>query len=237
MSEPITLSKLEVRDLGAVAVRGKWIRKPILKPGDRFGHWTVLSFFGSMKQYHTWLCRCDCGTEMVIETRRLRDRRGVPSCGCFAQKALGESDCGKRCGAAEYRIWRNIISRCCNPNVPVYKDYGGRGISICDEWRHSYKAFLRDVGRRPSPLHSIDRFPDNNGNYEPGNVRWAMPKEQARNTRANVVMEHGGRSMVQTDWAREYGISLCTLRYRLKVGWPLDRALMQPVKSSGVRHA
>ena len=82
----------------------------------------------------------------------------------------------------EYRTWAGMKNRCLNPNNPRYKSYGGRGISVCSEWIESFSAFLSHVGLKPSPLHSIDRI-NNDGNYEPGNVRWATAKEQARNTR------------------------------------------------------
>lgn len=82
-----------------------------------------------------------------------------------------------------YSTWRGMIRRCHDPRTSAFDGYGGRGIRVCDRWRHSFETFLSDVGPRPSPKHSIDRFPDNDGNYEPGNVRWATPKEQSNNRR------------------------------------------------------
>jgi hypothetical protein len=83
----------------------------------------------------------------------------------------------------EYQTWANIIKRCTNPKTPNYRYYGGRGIAICSRWRDSFQAFLADMGRRPSPRHSIDRYPNNDGHYEPGNCRWATAKEQRQNQR------------------------------------------------------
>src|SRR5262245_33615736 len=83
------------------------------------------------------------------------------------------------------QIWRGMIRRCENPNDSRYEDYGARGISVCARWRDSFEAFAEDMGPRPSPDHSIDRYPNNNGNYEPGNCRWATQKQQARNMRTN----------------------------------------------------
>lgn len=105
-----------------------------------------------------------------------------------------------------------MIARCSNLDE---KNYGARGITVCDRWRNSFASFLADMGPRPSPKHSIDRYPNNNGNYEPGNCRWATDKEQARNTRRNVVIEFGGISLTTVEWAARLGISRQCLNQRL----------------------
>lgn len=125
----------------------------------------------------------------------------------------------------EYRAWDSLRDRCLNRRSPRYADYGGRGIAVCTRWRDSYENFLADVGRRPSAQHTLDRFPNNDGNYEPGNVRWATKKEQASNRRNNVRLEFDGRSQLLRDWATELRLPYKTLYNRLAAGWPLERAL------------
>ncbi len=132
-------------------------------------------------------CRadCKCGTKGFV-TESYSVRNGLTtSCGC--RQSLGwHRSHGETVGGIwtpEYRAWVNMNTRCHNPNATRYKDWGGRGISVFPPWREDYSAFLAYVGRRPSPDHSIDRFPNPDGNYEPGNVRWTDRFEQARNKR------------------------------------------------------
>lgn len=126
-----------------------------------------------------------------------------------------------------YKIWLSLKQRCTNPRNKGYKNYGGRGINVCRQWLTSFQEFLEDVGERPSPKHSLDRI-DNDGDYEPGNVRWVIRGEQNRNKRGNVLLTWGGKTMLLTDWARGLGIAHATLRSRLTKGWSLERALTTP---------
>jgi hypothetical protein len=131
-------------------------------------------------------------------------------------------------GSAEYRIWTHIKSRCFNAKVPEYKNYGGRGVTMCDRWRESFAAFLADVGPRPSPAHSIDRFPDNDGNYEPGNCRWATVKEQANNMRSNRKVTVGEETRNMSQWADSIGVRREVIFKRLNRGISGDRLLAKP---------
>lgn len=128
-----------------------------------------------------WLCCCDCG-ELTIVANCDLSRQHVRSCGCTRRAPLrpqthGES---KPHPTTEYNIWRNMIQRCTNPKRKDYPRYGGRGVQVCVRWRNSYEAFLKDVGRRPHLELTLDRI-DNDGDYEPGNVRWATHTEQIAN--------------------------------------------------------
>lgn len=115
-------------------------------------------------------------------------------------------------------------SRCHNPKASKYEYYGARGIVVCDEWRNDFEAFLRFMGLRPSPKHSIERDKGDVG-YEPGNCRWATKIEQANNRRNNRMLTFNGRTMSMADWARELGIGRATLKMRLKSGWSVEETL------------
>jgi hypothetical protein len=148
------------------------------------------------------------------------------SCGCYQRENSAETlrkvatKHGKH-NTPEYFRWLSMKLRCYHPSHHAFKDYGGRGITVCDRWKHDFEAFLSDVGERPSPEHSLDRI-DNDGNYEPNNVRWATRQEQANNRRTNVKVTYDGREQTLAQWARELGITPEGVAYRVKHGKPLD---------------
>jgi len=123
-----------------------------------------------------------------------------------------------------------MIRRCYDPKNHKIHLYGARGIVVCARWRESFTAFMEDMGPRPSPQHTVDRYPDQNGNYEPGNCRWATPAEQNRNRRDNVFVEHEGKRVLLVDLAAGLGLSREMVYGRLKLGWSLEDALTVPVR-------
>lgn len=125
----------------------------------------------------------------------------------------------------EYNAWINMIQRCEDKSLRAYHRYGGRGISVCPEWRHSFATFLANMGRRPTSSHSLDRI-DVNGNYEPWNCRWATWKEQQRNRSNNVRVTIGGVSLTLPEWEERTGIAQATIRQRIKAGRREDELLM-----------
>jgi hypothetical protein len=134
---------------------------------------------------------------------------------------------------SEYVSWQQMRARCYNTRHKSYSNYGGRGITVCDMWRNEFFYFLLDMGRRPGPGYSIDRYPDNNGNYEPGNCRWATATEQQNNRRVNRRLELNGVSHTVREWSRLTGIADSTIRMRLeRLKLPVEVALTRPVRES-----
>lgn len=200
--------------------------------GDVFGRWSTLTeYAGSKKVKRGWICRCECGTERPVDVYSLRDGK-TKSCGCLESELKG-ARFRKHGGyeSTEYSTWVHMTQRCYNPRNDYYPIYGGRGISVCAEWRNDFAAFLDYVGPKPTPRHSLDRFPNQNGNYEPGNVRWATPEQQNRNLRSNVWITHNGETKCLQDFSILSGLNSATIRTRLKLGWSIERALTQPARN------
>jgi hypothetical protein len=182
--------------------------------GKQYGRLTVIEFAGFAGKYSVWRCRCACGREKNVRANALRFGHTL-SCGCRHRKINARHPL--------VHTWRSMLQRCLNPNNAAYKNYGGRGISVCDRWVNSFENFLADMGERPSQQMTIDRI-DNDGNYEPGNVRWATQKEQTHNQRRTRHITFNGQTKIMSEWASELGISRERLRQRL-CKMPVNEAL------------
>lgn len=202
--------------------------------GQRFGRLTVVRYADSTKRGKArWLCCCDCGgTASVLTTNLLRG--STQSCGCLQREAASKSNSShglSRC--PEYKIWLSIRQRCSNPRNPNFPAYGGRGVRVCSRW-DDFEAFLADMGPRPSYAHSLDRFPNQTGNYEPENCRWATAKEQGRNKTNNHLVTHNGQTKPLCQWCEELGLDYLRTRMRLGKGWTPERAFSQPPRLTRV---
>lgn len=198
--------------------------------GQQFGRLTVIEKAGKSGGRVLWKCRCSCGKELFVITNNLTAGR-TQSCGCLRDEIL--SNMSKSHGKSKtrmYKIWKSMRVRCYNKNVKEYKNYGARGITVCNEWNNSFDAFYNwSMAHGYTDELTIDRI-DVNGNYEPSNCRWATYKEQARNKTNNVFITYNGEKKVMKDWAKIYGLKLHTLWYRLNVrGWSIEDALTTPV--------
>lgn len=129
----------------------------------------------------------------------------------------------------EYSAWHMMLARCGNANNKSYHSYGGRGIKVCERWK-AFENFFADMGLRPSPRHSLDRYPDQSGNYEPQNCRWATVREQTNNRRSCHMVVYRGKRQSISDAAREAGMPYSTVSLRIFKGWDVEVALTTPVR-------
>lgn len=183
------------------------------RSGQRTGMLLVVSYSHTVKKTPYWLCKCDCGNESFVSSGNLRSGRTV-SCGCYWRRiATKHGDCPSVKKSKEYNTWAGLKARCSNPNNPGWKNYGGRGISFCERWA-SFAAFLEDVGRAPSPKHTLDRIKNHLG-YEPGNVRWATRAVQSRNRRVTRWITYKGETLCLKDWSTRFGVPEGTMRSRV----------------------
>lgn len=178
-----------------------------------------------------FLFRCDCGRESVLPIKRVWSGN-TSSCGCVRSEMVVRKNTkhghGTRDGRGiEYRVWKAMRQRCNDPNAENYYKYGAKGVRVCERW-NDFEKFLEDVGPAPSLKHSVDRFPNRRGDYEPGNVRWATASEQARNRDGTQVVEYEGEKYLLVDLAEKHNTTAAFVRSRLARGWSLKQALTLP---------
>ena len=198
--------------------------------GEKFGKLTAIAPAGYAKNGKTlWLCRCDCGKLATVKTNELRTG-GTKSCGCLVKEVLSVMHrTHGMSGDRIYRIWRLMKNRCTNSRSPDYPHYGGRGITVCDEWRNSFEAF-RDwaLANGYADNLSIDRI-DVNGNYCPENCRWATQVQQCENRTNNNLITCDGETLPVKVWAKRLSISADVLYSRKRHGWSDEMTIKTPV--------
>lgn len=204
--------------------------------GRRHGKLTAITMVGKNNIGRAlWLCKCDCGGEIVVSAQGLAGKTGTKSCGCLLAEVnklrpvrnstnLKHGESGGKSGrrSGEYVVWASMRQRCYNKSHSTYKDYGSRGIVVCKRWLDSYECFLQDMGRRPSSSHSLDRI-DPNGNYEPENCRWVTWDVQANNKRKSISVVLFGKSMSIPEASRTSKVPQRTLHnWVRKLSYPFD---------------
>lgn len=199
--------------------------------GKTFTRLTVIGFDRTEKannrSFVRWLVRCTCGKEFSLRAGALSSGN-TKSCGCLHRERASEriakrNATHKKTDTPTWRSWSAMFTRCENKNAKTYKDYGARGISVCERWR-KFENFLADMGERPQGT-SIDRFPNIDGNYEPGNCRWATITEQNRNKRDTRKIEINGETRSFGEWADHFQIPRSRAYARVYRGWSAEKAL------------
>jgi hypothetical protein len=190
----------------------------MLSEGQRFGSRVLITEdYGG-----DWLVLCDCGDLSFVSGSKLLHGKGYSCKSCSVGAYVhGHSVGGKE--SPTYKSWSGMIYRCTNPSYYQYDEYGGRGIRVCDRWL-IFENFLEDMGVRPKDT-TLDRL-DNDGNYEPGNCRWATAKEQALNRKTTRWYIYSGVTMCLKDWSEFFGIKYLTLYMRIKRGWSFENAIL-----------
>lgn len=196
----------------------------------RFGRLTILECQEITSKNVIWKCRCDCGKiTLVSQTGLLYDK--TKSCGCIRKEMLSNrSNAHHHSQTRIYKIWIDIKKRCYNINSINYKNYGGRGITICDEWKNDFMPFYNwSMNNGYTDKLSIDRI-NNDGNYEPSNCRWVDKFTQANNTRRNHYITYKGKEMTLAEWSKTLNIGYDCLKTRLRRGWSIEEAFNTPTK-------
>lgn len=205
---------------------------PAIQDGERFGRLTTASsthkLSGSGRRRAAWVCRCDCGGEIVVESGNLRsgNTRWCRSCSSAhkSQHKRKHGHAAKNARSRAYKIWCGVKDRTQRADHLRFSDYGGRGIDMCPEWAADFTKFLQDMGEPPTQEHTLERV-DNGKGYWPGNCVWATPVEQGANKRNNVVIEAFGEKHILAEWARKTGLKSGTIAARLAKGWLPESAV------------
>lgn len=201
--------------------------------GEKIGRLTVIKRVENNKANNAqWLCQCECGKEIITTTANLK-RRHSKSCGCLRKEhTSGINNNFYKHGMYNtklYQTWHNMKQRCFNKNSSHYKNYGGRGIKVCNEWLEFMNFYNWAMSNEYSEGLTIDRI-DVNGNYEPDNCRWVDNKTQCNNKRNNHLITYNGKTHTMMEWSRLLNIKYDVLRFRLKRGWDIEKALTERIK-------
>lgn len=204
--------------------KGKELRENLT--GKRFGRLTVIEFSHKENNKIFWKCKCDCGNETIVRADGLKTGH-AKSCGCYNKERVSETKGALQHGLTDTKIygtWFNIKARCYNPSCEQYRNYGGRGIKMCDEWLEDVSEFAKwSYENGYNENLTIDRI-DVNKDYEPSNCRWTTWKEQANNKRNNRYIEYNGEVKTLKEWCELYDLKYNTVKRRIYRGWEIEEA-------------
>lgn len=197
--------------------------------GQKFNRLTIIELYSTNPT--KWLCICDCGKETIVESNNIKNGN-TKSCGCLRNEKIKKlstkhGHCKNKLSRI-YKVWRGMIARCTNPNINGYKNYGGRGITVCKRWLE-FENFLKDMGEPPTNKHQIDRINNEEGYYKK-NCRWVLPKENNRNRRDSFIIEYNNKKQCASELAQQYNIKPNVFIGRLKLGWSIKKALETPIR-------
>ncbi len=202
--------------------------------GQKFGRLAIVSYVGINPKNNgsVWNVLCDCGTTKMVAGVSLRSGN-TQSCGCLNRERVSarhttHGATANKKANPEYQVWQAMIARCHNETDKAFKNYGARGITVCDQWRHSYATFIADMGSRPTPKHTIERK-ENNSGYSPENCVWDTRHNQSRNHRRNRMLTYAGRTQCLTDWAKELNLTVGAMNYRVRENWSEEMILNTPM--------
>lgn len=190
--------------------------------GKKFNRLLVLKHSHTTKAWSQYyLCKCECGKITTVGKQKLFNGL-TKSCGCYKKEDIvNRSKKHGQYKTKEYAAWVAMQTRCYNQKTHNFRNYGGRGITVYSQWIGNFDQFLKDVGPSPTVEHSLDRI-NNNGNYEPGNVKWSTTKEQARNKSTNFFITINGETKIITEWCMLLKVSRRCLKYRLERKIPFN---------------
>lgn len=198
--------------------------------GQRFGMLVAVKRIAiKPRRGSLWECKCDCGNTKAIFQCQLRQGK-TKSCGCFFKKNVGKWNTTHGCSMTKaFRSWMGMIRRCHSEHDAAFARYGGRGIKVCEEWRNSFDAFLRDMGHPPTAKHSIGRI-DNDGHYQKDNCEWQTAAQQNANRSNSVFITIDGKTKCVSEWCRHFGVNVPAAFARIKYGWDPVRVFTTPIR-------
>jgi hypothetical protein len=209
--------------------------------GKKYNLLTILKDLGTRKYGGSKKCtatfvlaECECGKQFEVRLHSIRSNQTI-SCGCLLRSSYHKYGIKiknhHKSRTKDHNRWWGMITRCYNKNRDTYKEYGGRGIIVCEEWKQSFDKFIEDMGYPPTEKHTLERI-DNNGNYCKENCTWSTMKEQARNRRNSIKIEYNGDCLSLPEWCEKLNLNYKLIGARLLKGWSFERAISTPKRNA-----